>query len=429
MAAVLNRRLPQEGTSICDPRESLPELSSSGCPTYSGGGASFRASIPLGVKKTNHLSANCSTLLSVDFCNIRGLNSNLEAVHHHLETAKPALLFLTETQISSPADTSYLNYPGYVLEHTFVPRAGVCVYAREDICCRRLGNLEGIDLSLLWLRVDCDNQPRVYACLYRSHSGNTETDRLIEKIQTSIDILLQKIPTIEIVVLGDFNAHHAEWLCSRNTDHAGRSFRDFALAYDLTQLVPSPTRIPDVEDHTPSLLDLFLTSSPDNYKVSVAAPLGSSDHCLIQSTVPLTYQFRSRPATTRRVWHYGSADWDGMRTFFSSYPWRQVCFADEDPDACADCVADVVLQGMELFIPNSVVPVGGKSQPWFGQSCREASRTKPDRYRNWAEALAAEDPEAKHLKKLYNSASRSLKRKIAEAKSSFINRIGKKLTH
>ncbi|CAG4935338.1 unnamed protein product [Colias eurytheme] len=219
--------------------------------------------------------------LHVDFCNIRGLHSNLTAVHQHLETSKPALLFLTETQISSPADTSYLKYPGYALEHLFVPRAGVCVYARDDICCRRLGVLEGNNnLSILWLRVDCDDHPRIYACLYRRHSGNNETDQLIEHIQDTIDLLLQKNPSAEIVVLGDFNAHHAEWLKSRTTDYAGRSFHDFILSYGLTQLVSAPTRIPDVEDHAPSLLDLFLSSHPDNYQILVEAPLGSSDHCL-----------------------------------------------------------------------------------------------------------------------------------------------------
>ncbi|CAK1602927.1 unnamed protein product [Parnassius mnemosyne] len=85
------------------------------------------------------------------------------------------------------------------------------------------------------------------------------------------DSLLQQVPSAEIVILGDFNAHHAEWLGSRLTDHAGRSVYDFALAYGLTQLVTSPTRIPDVEDHTPSLLDLLLTSHPDGYQVSVDA--------------------------------------------------------------------------------------------------------------------------------------------------------------
>ncbi|CAG4968326.1 unnamed protein product [Parnassius apollo] len=435
MVAELNDRLPQEGTST--PGESLAEhprpcfstseRGCSGCPAYSGGGGN----IPLKTKtargkRSNRTKATPATL-SVNFCNIRGLHSNLNAVHYHLETAGPALLFLTETQVSSPADVSYLSCPGYKVEHSFVPRAGVCVYVRDDICSRRLGRLEGSDLSILWLRVDSDDHPRVYGCLYRSHSGNAETDRLFDHVQMAADSLLQQIPSAEVVILGDFNAHHAEWLGSRLTDHAGRSVHDFALAYGLTQLVTSPTRIPDVEDHAPSLLDLLLTSHPDGYQISVDAPLGSSDHCLVRCVVPLTLKSRLHSAGCRRVWHYRSADWDGMRSFFASYPWGRVCFSPDDPNVVADSVADVVLQVMELFIPSSVVPIGGKSQPWFGRSCKIASCYKQECYRAWADASASRDVNTSALKKKYNSASRSFKRVIAKAKSEHIGRIGERL--
>ncbi|CAG5059768.1 unnamed protein product [Parnassius apollo] len=124
-------------------------------------------------------------------------------------------------QVSSPADVSNLCYPGYKLEHSFVPRAGVCVCVREDICYRCLGRLEGSDLSILWLRVDSDDHPRVFGCLYRSHSGNAETDRLFDHVQMATDSFLQQIPSAEIVIFGDFNAYHAEWLGSCLTDHAG----------------------------------------------------------------------------------------------------------------------------------------------------------------------------------------------------------------
>ncbi|CAK1584631.1 unnamed protein product [Parnassius mnemosyne] len=286
------------------------------------------------------------------FCNIRGLHSNFTAVHYYLETAKPALLFLTEARVSSAADTSYLSYPGYKLEHSFVPRAGFCVYVREDICFGRPGSLEGTDLSYLWLHVVSDDHPRVYGCLYRSHSSNADTDRLIDHVQMAADSVLRQVSSAEIVILGDFNAHHGGWLGSRLTDHAiCRSVYDFALAYGLTQLVTSPTRIPDVEDHVPSLLDLLLTSHPDGYQVSVDAPLGSSYHCLIRSTVPLTLPLQLRSAACRRVWHYRSADWDGMRSFFASYPWGRVCFSPEDPSVAADS---------GLFIPSYVYRVTTK---------------------------------------------------------------------
>lgn len=429
MIAQLTNIIPQGGTNcvgespsgLPSPDNNASGLGSSDCPTYSGGGTTA-----LRGKSKN--ARRPLTTLAVDFCNIRGLHSNIHAVHYHLETAKPALLFLTETQISSPADTSYLSYPGYSLEHAFIPKAGVCVYVRDDISSRRLCNLEGRDLSILWLRVDGDDHPRVYACLYRSHSGDAETDHLLDHVQMATDLVLQQIPSAEIVILGDFNAHHAEWLGSRKTDHAGRSVHGLALTCGLTQLVATPTRVPDVESHTPSLLDLLLTSHPDGYNVAVEAPLGSSDHCLIRSTVPITILPRLRIAGYRRVWHYRSADWDEMRTFFASYPWKQVCFSPDDPNVVADSVADVVLQGMELFVPSSLVPVRGRSQPWFGQSCKLACSRKRDCYQAWANAAMARGVQTSALKKEFNYASRSLKRDIARAKSQHVARIGERLT-
>ena len=422
MIAAILRDVPQEGTSTYRAGESLPEPLRSGCPTYSGEGK-----IPLvNTARSKSRPKAPPASLGVDFCNIRGLHSNLNAVHFHLEANKPALLFLTETQISSPADTSYLLYPGYKFEHNFVPRAGVCVYVGEDICVSRLGSLEGRDLSIIWLRVDCDDHPRVYACVYRSHSGNSETDRLIEHMQMVADSVLEQMPSVEIVILGDFNAHHADWLGSRSTDHAGRSVHDFALAYGLSQLVSSPTRVPDVADHVPSLLDLLLTSHPEGFQVTVDAPLGSSDHCLIRSKVPLSRLTRQRYAGCRRVWHFKSADWDGMRSFFASYPW-EVCFSPEDPDSNADSVTDVLLQGMELFIPYSAVPVGGKSKPWFERFCKTVLHRKQESFRAWAAATASQDPNSYRLKKEHNHASRSYKRALAVAKSEHIGRIGKRL--
>ncbi|CAH1642075.1 unnamed protein product [Spodoptera littoralis] len=285
----------------------------------------------------------------------------------------------------------------------------------------------GRDLSTLWLRVDNDDHPRVYACLYRSHSGDSETDRLMDHIQAAVDLVQGQISSAEVVLLGDFNAHHADWLCSSKTDHAGRSVHGLALASGLTQLVTVPTRIPDVEGQKSSLLDLLLTSHPDGYSVSVEAPLGSSDHCLVRSTVSWTCIPRLQEVRGRRVWHYRSADWDGMRSFFASYPWRRVCFLQDDPNAAANSVADVVLQGMELFVPSSLVPVGGRYRPWFDASTRKASRRKRGAYQAWVDAAVARDVNTSALKKEYNFASKSYKRAIAGAKSQHIGRIGERL--
>lgn len=141
-------------------------------------------------------------------------------VHLHLETAKPTLLFLTETQISSPADSSYLHYHVYRFEHNFVPHAGVYMFIQEDICRRRIQGREDQDLSVI--------------ILYRSHGGNSDITRLFEHLQLMTDRLIEQVPSAELVVIGDFNAHHVEWLGSRSTDFAGRSAHEFALAHGFS---------------------------------------------------------------------------------------------------------------------------------------------------------------------------------------------------
>ncbi|TLP41777.1 hypothetical protein FEG32_18870, partial [Acinetobacter baumannii] len=127
-------------------------------------------------------------------------------------------------------------------------------------------------------------------------------------MQEGTNRVLEQYPSAEVVVLGDFNAHHQEWLGSRTTDLPGRTAYDFALAYGFSQLVTQPTRVPDIEGHEPSLLDLLLTTDPAGYSVVVDAPLGSSDHCLIRAAVTLSRPGRRTTTGYSIDWRYMSAD-------------------------------------------------------------------------------------------------------------------------
>lgn len=121
------------------------------------------------------------------------------------------------------------------MEHRFEPRAGICVYVRDDICVKRLKNLEVPGLSILWVLVDTGATQNVYAGVYRSHSGDPETTRLFDHLSEAADEAQQRYPATQLFVLGDFNAHHKEWLFPYQvTDHAGREARKFALSLNLT---------------------------------------------------------------------------------------------------------------------------------------------------------------------------------------------------
>ena len=66
-----------------------------------------------------------SKLFSISFCNIRGLSSNLNSVHQHLQSSSPHALFLTKTKIRplDPNDNSilspHLKCPRYELSPSF----------------------------------------------------------------------------------------------------------------------------------------------------------------------------------------------------------------------------------------------------------------------------------------------------------------------
>ncbi|KAJ0180804.1 hypothetical protein K1T71_004208 [Dendrolimus kikuchii] len=368
-----------------------------------------------------------SLSLKVHLSNIRGLHSNLVSVHHHLETEKPHLLFLSETQIGPPSNVAYLSYPGFTLEHNFKARAGVCMYARDDICYRRLRNLEDPSFSTLWALVDTGLEKILYACVYRSHSGDRETTRLTEHLSEAAEAGQRKYPTAKMVILGDFNAHHQEWLFPYQiTDHAGRETRKLAIALNLNQLVHGATRIPDVEGHTANCLDLLLTNDPDRYSVSITSPLGTSDHCLVKA---VSVYSPPEPScnSSRRIWRYKAADWDEMRSFFASYPWQSICFSSTDSSACAEAVIDVIRQGMEYYIPYSDSCMSNKAQPWFSAECRRAEVLKHQAYLSWVDARRSKALDQSTKKKAFNKAAKSCKKVLQTARFNHIGRIGSKL--
>ena len=78
-------------------------------------------------------------LFSISFCNIRGLFSNINPVHHHIQSINPYAFFLTETKIK-PVDprnstvlSPHLKCPGYELFSSFFPNGGVCALISSDV--------------------------------------------------------------------------------------------------------------------------------------------------------------------------------------------------------------------------------------------------------------------------------------------------------
>ena len=105
---------------------------------------------------------------------------------------------------------------------------------------------------------------------------------VFDSISSNTDEVLL-INTSAVFVFGDFNTHHKDWLTySGRTDIPGEPCYN---SNDLTQMVNSPTRIPDCDSHSPALLDLFPFSDSIICSTMGFHPLQNSNHVVVSVSI------------------------------------------------------------------------------------------------------------------------------------------------
>ena len=98
-------------------------------------------------------------------------------------------------------------------------------------------------------------------------------------ISSNIDEVLSINPSANVFVFGDFNVHHKDWLTySGGTDRPGKLCYNFSISNDLTHMVNFPTQIPGCDYHSPTVLDLFISSEANIYSTMPFLSLGNSNH-------------------------------------------------------------------------------------------------------------------------------------------------------
>ena len=295
---------------------------------------------------------------SVSYTNIRGLRGNLPEVATHALEEKPDLFFMSETlvktsgKLEEPQNEVNKNdlpsLDGYSDPHVKQQGHGLAAYIKEGFPCSRFAKYELADAPYMCFRVSLVHSTSFIFALYRPQKDGTV---IFDQIGQAIDSILSENPYADIHICGDFNVHHSEWLIHSNkTTPEGRYCHDFAVAYDLTQTVTKPTRVPDATGQYANLLDLFLTSCPERCSTSVLSPLGSSDHCVVSVKVDTKSDTSTDVPFHRTVFRYSKADWDSFRSFMADAPLSHIFNQDADKAACL--TSEWIIAGMEAFIPS-----------------------------------------------------------------------------
>ena len=185
-----------------------------------------------------------------------------------------------------------------------------------------------------------------------------------------------------ILLIGDFNVHHQEWLNSPTTDSAGRCTQQLSDNLGLQQIVKDPTR-------GENILDLAMTDLPAT--ATAFANIGTSDHnpVLIQLEISASYD---KPFK-RKVWCYEKASFWDNGGYFSSVDWSAL-FKDNDNDPEKVCtkITEVICDAMDVYIPNKMVIKKTGDKAWFDDKCK-TGKTERRIYRKSKKVSTPENKE------------------------------------
>ena len=249
----------------------------------------------------------------------------------------------------------------------------------------------------MWFTLTLRSGKLLIAAVYRPPNAD---NKIIEYLDTNLLSKMNEFGAFSVMLAGDFNVHHKEWLGSRHTDAAGRLTLQLANLHGLNQIVTHPTRADQI-------LDLVLTDLPSS--TSTLSNLGTSDHNPVLVKVD-AHPFRDKPYK-RKVWQYDKADFWEMRAHFSSINWSEV-FNDKDPETACTRVTEIIYDAMEMFIPHKVVIKKTGDKPWFNDECRQAAKKKRKIYRQYKkDNLLSTKEKFIKARKYYNQTEKKAKKK------------------
>ena len=140
---------------------------------------------------------------------------------------------------------------------------GLSVCVKEGLPFARDSSLENSADSYLCFQLALRHSVSYFFFLYQSPSSLCT---VFYSISSNIDEVLSINPSANVFLFGNFNIHHEDWLTySSGTDRSGELSYNFSISNDLTQMVNFPTRIPDYDSHSLTLLDLFLSSNANTF--------------------------------------------------------------------------------------------------------------------------------------------------------------------
>ena len=366
---------------------------------------------------------NIDSLLTRDRAKI-GLIEGLQSVHNF------DIFGICESYLTNNTDPHDLIIDGFsptpfrsdCKDNASRPRGGVCLYFKEHLpIINRTDLSNNIDETLV-CEVRLRSKKIFIVLSYRplSLSLSNQISDYCNKLSTLMENIRSHKPAA-VVLMGDFNARSPLfWNGETVETAAGKKLSDFMMLNSLEQLIDEPTHFP--RDDIATCIDLIFTDQA--YAISNSGVIPSPDpkckHQLIHGNIDFCVP--CPPPYKRTVWDYDKANVQKIQTDISAVNWNSL-FQDKRVDDCIRLFNRAILAIFSCSIPNKTCTFNDKDAPWVTPEVKSAIRRNHRIYKKWKER--GKHPTGKLHVQESQLATNDI---IAKAKSTYIDRLSRKLT-
>lgn len=258
------------------------------------------------------------------------------------------IIALTETWLDENFDDRELHLDGYnIFRRDRRGRGGgVLLATKLYLPCIRRYDLE-VDAEMVACQITTSaSQHLLFSVFYRPPNAG---EAFLESFKNFLDVTSNTGVT-DVVITGDFNFPCVDWSTGSATvaDNLTESFCEILDDNFLIQTNHYITRFKDTGGAIPSgnIPDLVLANNDALIvDTSVYPHSFDSDHLPVCFSIKSKFK-RPNNNTTRKLYCYDKADFDGLRKSLSHVPW-DLFISSDDIDSSAVFFQDQVLAAVE----------------------------------------------------------------------------------
>ena len=214
-------------------------------------------------------------------------------------------------------------------------------------------------MEAIWINVNSQSQTWLVACVYRpldKYSFYGLFNETLEKVWLTRKNLL---------VMGDLNSDMLFKGKAKEEKYLGRRLRNILTTYSLKNVIKEPTRI---AENTQTLINLIITSHPENINVTGVSHLGISDHSLVYANLRMRRE--KKKLITKTINNYKNFNSEQFRSDIECAPWS-VCEVFNDIDGQVWAWQHLYQNIKQQHISTRKVRSGEHKLPWINKSIRK----------------------------------------------------------